>query len=97
MSAILATLLRWIIVSSVARIFAGIVLSVTSQVFLASYANDALNAITSQANNMAGDVGKMFLMLGFGSFLSIVGTAFVTRIAIVQSAQIFGISTSPQA
>lgn len=93
MSALLATLLRWVIVSSLARIFAGIGLAVTSQIFLAGYVNDALSAMVSTVNNVGGDSGQMFLMLGVGQFLSIVGTAFVTRVAIVQTAQIFGITT----
>lgn len=92
MGKLLAMILPWIITSTIARIFAGVGLSVVSQMFLTDYANDMLNAMVSQVNGMPGNVGQLFLLMGFGSFLSIVGTAVITRAAIVQSAKIFGIN-----
>lgn len=92
MHAILMLVIRWTIVSTLARIFAGIGISLVAQTFLTSYANDALQAIVGTVNNMGGDVGQLFLMMGFGSFLTIVGSALLTRVAIVQSAKIFGIN-----
>lgn len=92
MGALLAKLLPWILASTAARIFAGVGLSVVSQVFLTDYANDMLNALVSQVNGMPGNIGQLFLLMGFGSFLSIVGTAVITRAAIVSSAKIFGIN-----
>jgi len=92
MNALLALVIRWTIVSTLARIFAGIGISLTAQYFLTDYANDALQGIVMQVNNMGGDVGQLFLLMGFGSFLTIVGSALLTRVAIVQSAKIFGIN-----
>ena len=94
MHAFLALVIRWTIVSTLARIFAGVGLSITSQYFLGGYVDDALNGIMQQFNNLGGNVGQLFLMMGFGSFLTIVGTAFMTRITIIQTAKIFGITTT---
>jgi len=94
MHALLALVIRWTIVSTLARIFAGVGISLVSQFFLTDYANDALQGIVGTVNNMGGDVGQLFLMMGFGSFLTIVGSALLTRVAIVQSAKIFGINVA---
>jgi len=94
MSAMLALILRWVIVSTFARIFAGIGLSLTAQYFLSGYANDALSSMVMTVNNMGGNVGQLFLLMGFGSFLTIVGTALLTRITIVSTAKIFGITVA---
>jgi len=92
LSSILASMLKWVIISTTARMFAGIGLALTSQAFLTSYANDALLAMVGLVNGMGGDVGQLFLMMGFGSFLSIVGTALLTRVTIVQAAKVFGVT-----
>lgn len=94
MSALISQLLKWVIVSTVARLFAGIGIALTSQAFLTSYANDALLAMVGLVNGMGGDVGQLFLMMGFGSFLTIVGTALLTRVTIVQTAKIFGVNVA---
>jgi len=94
MGKLLALIMPWIIGSQFAKMFTGVGIAIISHAFLTGYVNDLLSAITSQVSGVGGDVGNLFLMLGFGSFLSIIGSAFLTRVTIQQLAKTWGITSS---
>ncbi len=94
MGALLQTIMAWIIGSNVAKLFAGVGVAIVSQVFLTGYINDALSAIVGQTNGLSADVLNIFKMLGFGQFLSILGSAFLTRVTIMQASKSFGMTVS---
>lgn len=94
MGKIFALIMPWFIGSQFAKMFAGVGIAIVSHVFLTGYVNTALNSITSQVNGIGGDVGQLFLLLGFGSFLSIIGSAFLTRVTIQQASRTWGITSS---
>jgi len=94
MGALLQLLGTWIIGSNVAKLFAGVGIAIVSQVFLTGYVEDALSSITSSFGGVSGNVGNIFLMLGFGAYLSIIGSAFLTRVTVQQMAKTWGITNS---
>lgn len=94
MGAFLSTIMTWVIGSNLAKLFTGIGVAVVSQIFLTGYVDSALTAITSQMGSLSSDVGNLFKMLGFGQFLSIIGSAFLTRVTIMQASKTFGITVS---
>jgi hypothetical protein len=94
MPAILFTLLQWVIVSTLARVFAGITLAVVAQTFLTDYALDTLATAVSTLNGMPSAVGQIMLLTGLGQCITVLGTALITRVVIVTSAKAFGIGLS---
>jgi len=94
MPALFSTFLGWVMVSNFAKIFVGLGIALTAQVFLTDYINDLLLAIVGTVNTAASDVANLFMLMGFGSFLSIVGSAMLTRVTIVQASRIAGITKS---
>jgi hypothetical protein len=94
MGAMLSTVFAWIIGSNIAKLFAGVGVAIVSQVFLTGYINDALSSIVGQTNGLPSDVLSVLKMLGFGQFISIIGSAFLTRVSIMQAAKTFGLTVS---
>jgi hypothetical protein len=93
MGAFLSLISSWIIGSNLARIFTGVGVAVVSQVFLTGFVNDALGAMTSAFGALGSDVGNIFKMLGFGTYLSVIGTAFLTRVAVLQLQRAWSLTT----
>lgn len=94
MHALIFTILQWVIVSTLARIFAGITLAIVAQTFLADYALDMLAQAVSSLNALPSIAGSIMLLTGIGQCITVLGTALLTRITIVASAKAFGITLS---
>lgn len=94
MGKLFAMILPWIMGSQFAKMMSGVGIAVVSHAFLSGYVDSMLSAIVSQVNGIGGDVGQLFLLLGFGQFLSILGSAFLTRVTVQQMAKTWGITSS---
>lgn len=91
MQALFYSILKWAIVSSIARVLAGLVITTVSLAWLGDYANQALGYAVTSIGNLPGEVGQIVLMTGIGQALSIIGSALITRAVIVSAANTFGI------
>jgi hypothetical protein len=94
MGKLIAMIMPWIIGSQFAKMMTGVGIAVVSHAFLSGYVDDMLAAIVNQVNGLGSDVLNIFLMLGFGQFLSILGSAFLTRVTVQQMAKTWGITSS---
>lgn len=94
MPLVLYTIMQYVIVSTLARVFAGITLAVIAQTFLADYALDMLGDAVTTLNGLPSVAGSIMLLTGIGQCITVLGTALLTRISIVASAKAFGISLS---
>lgn len=93
MGALFQSIIGWVMASNLAKFFTGVGVAVVSHAVITGFIDDALQSITSTANNASADVLALFLMLGFGQFLSIIGTAALTRASIQAASKSFGITT----
>lgn len=84
-------ILQWVIVSSIARVLAGVTLAVVAQTFLADYATDALASMLYSIQSMPSVALQLMLLSGIGQVITILGSALITRTTIVMAAKTFGI------
>jgi len=91
MKAILFELLKWWGQGGIASMMTGAGLSLVVfaglELTIMNFLEDAVSGI----NNLPADVVKVLLLVGGGEFLSLVGSAILTRVALNQAAAQFGL------
>jgi len=92
MMQILAGLVTWAFSGAMASILVGGGVTLVLATGLDYAINTFLSAAASAMGGMTGDVLNLSLLFGWGQAISVVGGAFLSRVALVAAANVIGIN-----
>lgn len=84
--------LLWALTGLIPRLMVGAGLTFLTAAGISTLVNDALNSAAGGLSQLPASVFQVVAMSGVGSALSIVGSAILTRLAIVSATKIIGVA-----